>query len=225
MVTALLVGGHQTMTEGQAANTLTAEEQKAGWKLLFNGKSLDGWKGFKGAPVGPGWKAVDGTLHREAAGGDLLTADEYGDFELSLEWKVEAGGNSGIFFRSINDGDAAWWSGPEFQILDNSVHRDGKNPLTSAGANYAVHAPVRDVTKPVGQWNSVRLVVRGAHVEHWMNGVKLLEYELWSPDWDARVKASKFGKIPMYGRARRGHIVLQDHGDPVWFRNVKVRAL
>jgi len=222
---ALMAGGAVVMTQAQAPGGLTAEERKAGWKLLFDGKSLNGWQGFKTPAPGAGWKAVDGVLSREAAGGDILTVEEFGDFELSLEWKLAKGGNSGIFFHVIKDGEQAWWSGPEFQVLDNAVHRDGKDPITSAGSNYAVHPPARDVTKPIGEWNAVRLLVKGPHVEHWMNGVKLLEYELWSPDWEARVKASKFGKIPMYGRSKRGHIALQDHGDPVWYRNIKVRSL
>ena len=222
---ALLISGNPVMLEGQGTPALTAEERAAGWKLLFDGKSLAGWGGFKSKTPGAGWKAVDGVLFREASGGDLITIEQFGDFELSLEWKLEKGGNSGIFFHVIDDGDFAWWSGPEVQVLDNAMHKDGKNPLTSAGSNYAVHAPVRDVTKPIGEWNAVRLLVKGPHVEHWLNGVKIVEYELWSPDWEARVKASKFGKIPMYGRAKRGRIGLQDHGDPVWYRNIKIRAL
>ena len=220
----LFLTGPPVMTQSQTPG-LTAEEEKAGWKLLFDGKSLTGWQGFKTPTPGAGWKAVDGVLTRQGQGGDILSVEEFGDFELSLEWKVATGGNSGIFFHVIKDGDEAWWSGPEVQVLDNTTHRDGKNPLTSAGSNYAVHAPTKDVTKPIGEWNTMRLVVKGAHVEHWLNGVKIVEYELWSPDWEARVKASKFGKIPMYGRAKRGFIALQDHGDPVWYRNIKVRPL
>ena len=221
----VLACGNLVMAEHQGTPKLTPEEQKAGWKLLFDGKSLAGWQGFKSATPGAGWQAVDGVLHRAAAAGDLLTVEEFGDFELSLDWKIEKGGNSGIFFHVIKEGDEAWWSGPEIQVLDNAVHRDGKDPLTSAGSNYAVHPPTKDVTKPIGEWNTVRLVVKGPHIEHWLNGVKIVEYEMWSADWDARVKASKFGKIPLYGKARRGHIALQDHGDPVWFRNIKVRPL
>jgi len=211
------------MAGDQATNVLTADEKATGWKLLFDGKTVAGWRGFK-TDTSSGWKAVDGVLSREGAGGDIMTVEEFGDFELRLEWKLPKGGNSGIFFHVTREGDEAWWSGPEVQVLDNAGHRDGKDPITS-GSNYALHPPVRDVTRPVGEWNTMRLVVNGAHVEHWMNDVKLLEYELWSPDWEARVKASKFGKIPMYGRAKRGHVALQDHGDPVWYRNIKIKAM
>ena len=206
-------------------NTLTAAEQKEGWKLLFDGKSLAGWRSFTSPDAPSGWKIVDGTLHRAGAGGDIMTVEQFDNFELRLQWKLAAKGNSGIFFHATTDGDEIWHSAPEMQVLDNAGHKDGATPLTSAGANYAVHAPVRDVTRPLGEWNDVRLIVKGAHVEHWMNGVKLLEYELWSPDWEKRVKASKFDKIPIYGRAKTGHIGLQDHGDPVWFRNIKIRKL
>jgi 3-keto-disaccharide hydrolase len=207
-------------------NTLTPEEQAAGWKLLFDGKTLAGWQGFKSQTPPTGWEAVDGLLVREGSGsGDLMTADEYGDFELQLEWKISKGGNSGIMFHVTTDGPETWSTGPEMQVLDNAGHKDGQNAATSAGSNYALHAPVRDVTKPVGEWNAARILVGGRHVEHWLNGVKIVEYELWSPDWEARVKASKFGKMPGYGRAKKGHIALQDHGDLVWYRNIKIRPM
>jgi hypothetical protein len=220
---AALAAGGTSMTARQA-NTLTAEEKAAGWRLLFDGTTLNGWRGYR-SPAPAGWTAVDGALARTGPGGDLMTTDEFGDFELSLDWKVGPGGNSGIIYRVATGPGQPWHTGPEMQVLDNARHADGKNPLTSAGSNYAVHAPVKDATRPVGEWNTARLVARGAHVEHWLNGVKLLEYELWSPDWDARVKASKFAKLPGYGRATRGHLVLQDHNDPVWYRNIRARPL
>ena len=206
-------------------NTLSAAEKKAGWKLLFDGKTLTGWRGFRTETPPAGWKVIDGLLVRDSGGGDLMTAEQYGDFELMLDWKVPHGGNSGIIYRISGDGDQTWHSGPEFQILDNKIHKDGANPLTSAGANYAVNQPVRDVTKPVGEWNTARLVVKGNHVEHWLNGVKVVEYELGSADWQKRVQASKFAKIAPYGRAKRGYIAIQDHGDRVSFRNIKIRPL
>ena len=194
-------------------------------RSLFNGRTLDGWRGFTSDTPPAGWSVVDGTLARTGPGGDIVTVDEFGDFDLRLQWKISEGGNSGIIFRVVNVGAEVWESGPEMQILDNARHADGKNPLTSAGANYGLQAPVRDVTRPVGEWNDARLVVAGAHVEHWMNGVKIVEYELWSPAWESLVKASKFVKMPAYGRAKRGRIALQNHGDPVWFRNITIRPM
>jgi hypothetical protein len=191
---------------------------------LFDGRTLGGWRGFKSEAPPSGWAVVDGTLARTGPGGDIVTAGEFSDFDLRLQWKISEGGNSGIIFRVVSAGNEVWESGPEMQILDNARHVDGRNPLTSAGANYGLHAPVRDVTRPVGEWNDVRLVVTGAHVEHWMNGVKVVEYELWSPAWESLVKASKFVTMPAYGRAKRGRIALQNHGDPVWFRNITIRV-
>jgi Domain of Unknown Function (DUF1080) len=196
-----------------------------GWKTLFDGKTLAGWRGFKTETPPAAWKAVDGLLMLQGKGGDLVTVDEYGDFELQLEWKIEKAGNSGIMYRVGMDGAETWSTGPEMQVLDNAGHKDGQSPLTSAGSAYAVYGPTKDVTKPLGQWNTARLVAKGAHVEHWLNGVKVVEYELWSPDWEAKVKASKFVEMPGYGRTKRGRIALQDHGDPVWFRNIRIRQL
>jgi hypothetical protein len=217
--------GFSIMTAQQDANMLTAAEKADGWRLLFDGESTKGWRGFRTETPPAGWKAVDGTLSREGDGGDIMTVDQFDDFELRLEWRISKNGNSGIIFGVTQDGGQTYETGPEFQVLDNAGHKDGGNTLTSAGSNYALHPPVRDVTRPIGEWNDVRLIVKGPHVEHWMNGVKLLEYERWSDDWNERVKASKFNKMPHYGRAKRGHIALQDHGNPVWYRNIKVRPL
>lgn len=209
----------------QSPASLTAAEKAAGWKLMFDGTSLAGWRGYKTETVPSGWTAADGVLTRTGAGGDLMTVAQYGDFEMRFEWKVPEKGNSGIIYRIATTEPYPWHTGPEYQILHNQGHADGKNPITSAGSNYAVNPPVRDVTKPVGEWNEGRLVVRGNQVEHWLNGVKVVEYEIGSADWEARVKASKFGKIPPYGRTRAGYIALQDHGDAVSYRNLKIRPL
>lgn len=225
MLVVALACGSSLMAADAAMNTLTPQEKSAGWKLLFDGHSLAGWRGYKAKTAPEGWKAVDGALTRVGKAGDLITTDQYDDFELRLEWKIPKGGNSGVFFHVTEEGgDQAYFTGPEMQVLDNAGHKDGQNPLTSAGSNYALHAPSRDVTRPAGEWNEVRLLVKGPHVEHWLNGVKVVEYELWSPDWEARVKASKFNTMPGYGRAKRGHIALQDHGDLVAFRNIKIKA-
>ena len=220
-VVALLVSS----LSAQSPASLTAAEKAAGWKLLFDGTSLAGWKGYKTATVPTGWTAADGVLTRSGTGGDLLTAEQYGDFEMRFEWKVPEKGNSGIIYRIAETEQYPWQTGPEFQVLHNQGHADGKNPITSAGSNYAVNPPVNDVTKPVGEWNEGRLVVQGNHVEHWLNGVKVVEYEIGSADWEARVKASKFAKVANYGRMKRGYIALQDHGDAVSFRNLKIKSL
>jgi cytochrome c len=214
-------------------NVLSDAERAAGWQLLFDGATLAGWHRYDAPEVPPseleGWNVRDGAIERGGAGelaiGDLVTDGVYEDFELVLEWKVSPGGNSGVFFH-VEDGlDATWLSGPEVQVLDNAEHADGKNPVTSAGSAYALYAPLRDVTRPVGLWNEARLLVQDGRVTHWLNGVELLSYRLGDADWLERVAASKFAAFPRYGRAGRGRIALQDHGDAVWFRDVKLRTL
>ena len=219
------MGNRASLTAQAAQNTLTPEETAAGWQLLFDGESLASWRGYKCEDRPEGWRAVDGALARVGQGGDLITIEQFDDFELRFDWKVQQSGNSGVMFRVAETDGPPWHTGPEFQVLHNAGHRDGAAPITSAGSNYAVHPPVRDVTRPVGEWNTARLLVNGTHVEHWMNGVKLLEYEFGSADWQRGVLASKFADIPGYGGETSGHLAIQDHGDPVSFRNIKVRRL
>jgi hypothetical protein len=204
--------------------TLTAEERAAGWRPLVQGNSLAGWHVYHGGTP-TGWRAVDGTIDRVGAGGDLVTDEEFGNFELALDWKVQPGGNSGIIYRVNDSGEATYMTGPEMQVLDDARHADGKSPLTSAGAVYGLYPTPRGIVKPAGEWNAARLVVNGNHVEHWLNGTKMGEYELGSADWQQRVDASKFKAWPGYGRSARGRIALQDHGDPVSFRNIRIRVL
>jgi Domain of Unknown Function (DUF1080) len=207
-------------------NQVTAAERAAGWRLLFDGSSTTGWRGYKSSAMPAGWHVVDGTLTKTAPTGDILTVDQFGDFELALDWKLAPGGNAGIFYRGTEEYDHIYWSAPEYQLLDDARHPDGGNRLTSAGAAYALYPSPAGVVKPAGEWNSTRLVVKGAHVEHWLNGTKLLEYELWSPDWEAKVKASKFSEWPNYGRAKRGYIGIQgDHDGQLWLRNIRIREI
>ena len=210
---------------GWAMNTRGASETTDGWRSLFDGKTTAGWRGYQRDDMPDGWQAVDGTLARVGQAGDIITIDRFASFDLRFEWKLAEGSNSGIFFGVSEEGDAVWHSGPEYQLLHNAGHSDGQSPITSAGSNFAVHPPARDVTRPVGAWNEGRLVVNGPRVEHWMNGVKLLDYELGSADWQDRVTASKFTELPLYGRVSPGHLAIQDHGDPVWFRNIRIREL
>ena len=218
-----VVGGGEARREAPV-NELTAAEEAAGWKLLFDG-TLDAWRGYRREDAPGGWSAAGGSLAFTPGvdGGTLITRERFADFELALEWKVAEGGNSGVFYRATEAERAPYWTGPELQVLDNTGHPDGRTPETAAGANYALHAPVADVTRPVGEWNRVRIVVRGARVEHWMNGVRIVEYELWTDEWRATVAATKFSEWPGYGMAETGHIGLQDHGDPVWYRNIRIR--
>jgi hypothetical protein len=218
------VGSEQTDTAA-LVNVLTPAEAAAGWRLLFDGRTTAGWRGYRSTAMPAGWDVVDGALTRVAAAGDIVTSDEFGDFELSLEWKVAEAGNSGVMFRTTEDAAYTYESGPEMQVLDDAHHPDGQVPETSAGANYGLHSPARAVSRPAGEWNQARILAVGAHVEYWLNGEKVVEYEIGSPDWEARVRASKFGEMPGYGRARTGHIALQDHGDWVAFRNIRIRPI
>jgi len=206
-------------------NTLTAAERDAGWELLFDGASMNGWRGYNREDLPGGWAAQDGMLTRTGEGGDIITDRQFTDFELTVEWRVEASGNSGIFYRAAEGEDRIYHSAPEMQVLDDDGHRDGQNPLTSAGSNYGLNAAPRGVVQPVGEWNVARIMVEGTRVEHWLNGERIVEYDLGGPEWERLVENSKFVEWPAYGRAERGHIGLQDHGDPVWFRNFKIREI
>ena len=207
-------------------NTLTAAERAAGWRLLFDGRSLAGWRGFKSDTVPPGWRVEGGALRKDAPVADIVSTEQFGDFELELEWTIGAAGNSGIFYRGTEEYDHIYWSAPEYQLLDDVSGEDNKTRLTCAGAAYALYPSPSGHLKPVGEWNRTRIVARGSHVEHWLNGTKLLEYELSSPDWEAKVAASKFGKWPRYGRATRGHLAMQgDHAGTLGFRNIRIREL
>ncbi len=214
-----------TAPSAQAAPSVTAS-RPGPWRSLFDGASLGAWRGYKEAQVPDGWKVVDGTLAKVGPTRDIMTRDEFGDFELEIDWKIGEAGNSGIFYRATEAYDRIYWTGPEYQLLDDVKADDNKTRLTCAGAAYGLYPSPPGHLKPVGEWNRTRIIAKGSHVEHWLNDFKLLEYEFWSPDWEAKVKASKFSAWPGYGRAKRGHIGVQgDHNGPLALRNVRIREL
>jgi Domain of Unknown Function (DUF1080) len=202
-----------------------APQMSKEWMPLFDGKSLAGWRSLKSETPGAGWKAVDGILTTSGKAGDLVTVAEFGDFELSAEWKIAEGANSGIIYRVGLDEAATYHTGPEYQLLDNAKAADNKLPNHLAGSLYDLVAAAKDVTKPVGEWNVTRIVVRGWRVEHWLNSVKLLEADLGTPEGKALVAGSKFKAMPKFATLARGHIALQDHGDVISFRNILIREL
>jgi len=212
-------------------NTLTKAEKAAGWTLLFDGKSMDQWRGFHKDNVPSSWQVQDGAIALTGkGGGDIITKNQYENYELMLDWKISEGGNSGIIYNVSEDPQykATYHTGPEMQVLDDERHPDakqGKNGNRQAGSNYDMIPLSTPAVKPAGQWNHVKLVVNKGHVEHWLNGKKVVEYQFGSPQWEAMVKNSKFAEMPGYGRIKKGHIALQDHGDKVWYKNIKIRQL
>ena len=202
------------------------ERPAMGWRMLFDGKNLDAWRGYKTDKVPAGWRIAEGTLTKDARVDDIVSKDEFGDFELEMDWRIGEAGNSGIFYRGTEEYDHIYWSAPEYQLLDDVKGEDNKTRFTCAGAAYALFPSPAGHLKPVGQWNTARIIANGAHVEHWLNGVKLVEYELWSPIWEAMVSASKFIPYANYGRAKKGHIAMQgDHNGTLAFRNIRIREL
>jgi hypothetical protein len=233
-------------------NTLTPAERASGWRLLFDGRTLAGWRGlgYDSVPTAH-WVVVNGAIRkipsgdvarvadgRPLVGGDLMTVDSFADFELSFEWKVTQGANSGLKYNvseamSLAQGGAGTQGGPthsalgfEYQVLDDDRHEDAKLPSHRAGALYDLIAPnTSKQLRPVGEWNQSKVIVRGNHGEHWLNGQKVVEFDLGTARMDSLLAASKYKTIPGFGAKRRGHIVLQDHGDEVYFRGLKVRPL
>lgn len=206
-------------------NRLTAAERAAGWHRLFDGTTTAGWRGWGMDSMPAGWQAVDGALTRVGPAADIVTRERFRNFELALEWSVRAGGNSGIFYRASEDDDAIYWTAPELQVLDDAGHPNGQDRLTAAGSVFGLYPAPAGAVKPAGEWNQTRIVVNGTQVEHWLNGVKLAEYEFGSADWEARVQASKFAPHVHFGKNAEGYIGLQDHGDWVAYRNIKIRVL
>lgn len=218
--------------QGAAPNTLTAEERAEGWQLLFNGRDLTGWRSFDGSAPASSWTVRDGTLVLTASNGqmsgtDLVTADSYGAFELTLDWKVERGGNSGVFYlaRKAPGTRNIYETGIEMQVLDNDGHPDGKIPTHRAGSLYDITVPPLSAARPAGSWNHARLRVERGRIRQWLNGTLTADVPYGNDAWRERVAASKFASMPLFGTFPSGVIGLQDHGEPAAFRNIKIRKL
>lgn len=224
-------GGGASMDSG-APNTLSAAERAQGWRLLFDGQDLSQWRGFKRQDAPASWRpdgdAIAFTPSPDrATRGDLMTREQFGDFELAYEWKISEGGNSGVIYRATEAETTPWRTGPEMQVLDDARHPDAKQGVggnRTAGALYDMIAPSAPA-RPAGEWNQARIVARGNHIEHWLNGQKVVDVDVGSARWNQLFQASKFKELTGFGVQPRGHIVLQDHNDPVWYRNVKIRPI
>ena len=213
------------------SNMLTKKEEKDGWRLLFDGKSTKGWRNYNAKSIGDAWKVEDGALVLNPSGGkkggDIITEGQYENYELSLEWKIDSCGNSGIIYNVVEDKKfhSVWQTGPEMQVLDNTCHPDAKITKHRAGDLYDLIACSQETVRPAGQWNVSRIIAKDGSYEFWLNGTQVVTFRMHIPEWDNLVRNSKFKDMPDFGKATKGHIALQDHGDKVWFRNIKIKKL
>lgn len=210
-------------------NQLSPGQKADGWILLFNGKNMKGWRGYQHKSINA-WEVDNGALHcngnREgAAPTDLITDAQYANFVLTIQWKISHAANSGIMFHVNEDYPYTFTSGPEYQIIDDEGWPGKLEPWQHTGCNYAMQVPDTNMTKPVGEWNTTEIVVNGAHVQHYLNGVLILQYDLWSPEWYKQKAHSKWKDDAAYGKFKTGHIALQYHGGNVWFRDIKLQVL
>lgn len=209
-------------------NGLSSAEKALGWESLFNGQDMEQWKVYKKEGT-EGWAVKDGEMVALGLGSsaDIVTKDTYENFELSLEWNIGAEGNSGIFFnvREEAEAPAVYHTGPEYQLIDDSGFEGRIKDSQKSGANYDMHPPKYKATRPAGSWNKSRLIVDEGKVQHWLNGKKVVQYELWTPEWEELKANAKWKDVPTYGKFKSGHIALQDHGNEIRFRNIKIRRL
>jgi hypothetical protein len=214
-------------------NTLSEKEKEDGWKLLFDGYTKQGWHIYNHQSNGDAWVVKDGCLHLTADkienyktvnGGDLLTDEEYGEFHFKADWKLQAGGNSGIIFL-VNESpelECTWHSGPEMQLLDNEGHTDGQIEKHRAGDLYDLVAAKPNIIHPAGEWNTSEIIIKNQTLVFRLNNYEVLSTNLWNDSWKQLIASSKFKNFPVFGIHKKGKIALQDHRDPVWFRNVKI---
>ena len=231
--------GTSTTNEGSsdttAANQETEVMAESEWIELFNGQNLDGWKGYGKDTPGDAWKVVDGVIHFDgnakkndgASGGDLVTQESFGDFHLKLEWKISENGNSGIMFYVQDNGEynAPYHTGPEYQLLDNDGHPDGKITTHRTADLYDLIESSSEPVRPVGEWNETEIISKDGKLEFYLNGVNTVTTTMWNEEWDQMVAGSKFKDMPGFGKYQEGRIVLQDHNDDVWFRNIQIKKL
>jgi hypothetical protein len=197
------------------------------WQALFDGRTTAGWRGWQQQVMPAGWKVVDGALTRVDKAGDIVSLREFDNFELEAEWKIAPKANSGLFYRVVEhpDDTEMWNAAPEYQIIDDRGYPEPLKPTQKTAANYDMQPPGQDATKAAGEWNTTRIVVNGAQVEHWLNGQLIVAYEFWTEEWKQLVAKSKFKDHPQYGMAKRGAIGIQDHGDWIAFRTIRLRTL
>jgi len=212
-----------------AVNVLTAAEKADGFELLFDGTSIGGWHVFNKKSDGSAWKVQDGTIHfdKSGGGGDLISEKEYGNFHLKLDWKVDTAGNSGIilFVKEEPKYEHSWHTGPEMQVLDNERHPDSKIIKHRAGDLYDLITSSPETVKPALEWNHVEIISKDGNLEFYLNGTKVVQTTLWDDAWKKMLANSKFKDMPDFGKFKSGHIGLQDHGDRVWYRNIKIKSL
>lgn len=206
-------------------NDAKKPEKETGFKPLLGDDAEKLWVGYNKKTWPDHWKLAEGVLHRAGGGGDIVTIDTFENFDLRFEWKISEGGNSGVLYHVGLGDNQPYFTGMEYQILDHNKHSDGKSDLTSAAALYALYPANKKVIKPVGEWNTSRIVVDGNHIGHWLNGKKIVTAIRDGDEWNRRLKASKFVTWEKFAKNREGHIALQDHGDEVWYRNMRIKKL
>ena len=228
-----LITGNMFLFSGSAQkdNTLTKTEKKDGWQLLFDGKTLNGWRMYQNKPADC-WGIKNGEIYCKGSvtdksdlRADLITTDIYENYELLVDWKIAPAGNSGIIYNVTEDNEASYQSGPEYQLIDDEGYPGKLEDWQKTGADYAMYTASSRPVKPIGEYNTSKIVVKGAHREHWLNGVKVVEFEAWSDDWNKRKASGKWKDTPGYGMAKKGYICLQDHGSGVWFKNIKIKKI
>ena len=229
MATAILISCSTSKNAGD--NNLSKEEKEQGYKLLFDGKTMNGWRTYQNKSAAS-WSVDNGTLHCKGSSAnygaitaDLMTKDQYENFDFSVDWKISPKGNSGILYMVTEDNAYSYLSGPEYQIIDDKNFPEKLEDWQKTAANYAMDPAPTAVPNPIGEWNHTRIVVNNGHAEHWLNGKKVVAYELYSNDWKKKKMAGKWKDVPTYGASKKGHITFQNHGSEAWFKNVKIKQL